>query len=312
MMGQAYGWNLHDRSWGQGPFRKIAICHSLQVSTSSNASFILDIRLFMRNLFVLICCLLSLSVSLAECAEEQPICLQRAHAHNDYAHKRPLQDALDCGFCSVEADIFLIDGELLVGHSRSELTAERTLQALYLEPLWKRCQANGGRVYRDGPQFMLLIDIKNQGEQCYLKLATLLKSYESILSKVEQGVFVERGVQVVISGDRPVSTITRDKDRLVGIDGRLSDLNSDLPSSLLPLISDRWGKHFKWNGRGEIGPDEKHKLTTIVKQAHQAGRRIRFWATPESEAVWKVLYDAEVDHINTDLLKDLQLFLEAR
>ncbi len=32
--------------------------------------------------------------------------LTRAHAHNDYEHKRPLWDALDRGFGSVGADIW--------------------------------------------------------------------------------------------------------------------------------------------------------------------------------------------------------------
>lgn len=32
--------------------------------------------------------------------------LERAHAHNDYEHDRPLFDALDSGFKSVEADVF--------------------------------------------------------------------------------------------------------------------------------------------------------------------------------------------------------------
>ena len=42
--------------------------------------------------------------------------LPRAHAHNDYYHRRPLLDALDQGFCSVEADIYLVEDRLLVGH----------------------------------------------------------------------------------------------------------------------------------------------------------------------------------------------------
>ena len=32
--------------------------------------------------------------------------LMRAHAHNDFQHTRPLLDALDCGFSSVEADVY--------------------------------------------------------------------------------------------------------------------------------------------------------------------------------------------------------------
>ena len=51
-------------------------------------------------------------------AEPKP--LIQAHSHNDYEHQRPLLDALDCGFCSVEADIYLVEGKLLVAHDRRE------------------------------------------------------------------------------------------------------------------------------------------------------------------------------------------------
>src|SRR5438874_13201724 len=88
--------------------------------------------------------------------------LIRAHAHNDYEHKRPLLDALERGFCSVEADIFLVDGQLLVGHTRQDLKPGRTLEALYLEPLRKLAKANGGRVYPKGPTIYLLIDVKSE------------------------------------------------------------------------------------------------------------------------------------------------------
>src|SRR5215475_1398103 len=64
--------------------------------------------------------------------------LRHAHAHNDYEHKRPLLDALDHGFCSIEADIYLVDGQLLVAHDRRDVRPERTLQALYLDPLRER------------------------------------------------------------------------------------------------------------------------------------------------------------------------------
>ncbi|WP_375436321.1 hypothetical protein [uncultured Hymenobacter sp.] len=61
--------------------------------------------------------------------------LHQGHSHNDYWRPHPLYDALQLGFQSVEADVFLIDSALLVGHERKSLQASRTLQTLYLEPL---------------------------------------------------------------------------------------------------------------------------------------------------------------------------------
>src|SRR5438477_8275309 len=84
--------------------------------------------------------------------------LLRAHAHNDYEHPRPLLDALDHGFCSIEADIYLVENKLLVAHDRDQAKPERTLQALYLDPLRERARKNGGRVYPNGPEMVLLVD----------------------------------------------------------------------------------------------------------------------------------------------------------
>ncbi|MBT3615020.1 MAG: hypothetical protein HN524_03430, partial [Verrucomicrobia bacterium] len=111
-----------------------------------------------------------------------PAPLVRAHAHNDYYHKRPLLDALASGFCSVEADVFLKDDTLLVAHSRFELKKERTLESLYLAPLAKRVKANGGSVYKTKAPFHLMIDFKTDGPATYTALKPLLEKYRSMLT----------------------------------------------------------------------------------------------------------------------------------
>jgi len=235
--------------------------------------------------------------------------LERAHAHNDYRHPRPLLDAVANGFCSVEADIFLVDGKLLVGHDRFELRKDRTLQSLYLDPLRELVQRNDGRVYPDGPTVTLLIDLKSDGRATYAVLRETFAGYRDILSGWEDGEYRQRAVQVVISGDRPIEDLVADQTRYAGIDGRLGDLESTFPSHLMPLISDRWTTHFRWRGVGEMPAEEREKLHSIVTKAHAAGRRVRFWATPENPDLWQELLDAEVDHINTDQLEKVKRFL---
>src|SRR3954449_8809162 len=83
----------------------------------------------------------------ADSRRHRPRPLWRAHAHNDYEHPRPLFDALDHRFGSVEADIFLVGDQLLIGHDATELDPSRTLESLYLDPLAARVKANHGRVY---------------------------------------------------------------------------------------------------------------------------------------------------------------------
>ncbi len=236
----------------------------------------------------------------------------RGHAHNDYEHERPLLDALDHGFFSVEADIYLVEGRLLVGHNAIDLRPGRTLEALYLDPLEKRVRENGGQVYRGGKGFLLLIDIKSEAETTYAALKKVLEKYADMLTFVREGFEEKRAVTIVLSGERPIATLRAETSRRAGYDGRIEDLDSKDSPHLMPLISDNWTLHFKWRGDGAFPDDERKKLAGILAKAHEKGRGVRFWATPDKPAVWSALYDARVDLINTDDLKGLGAFLRDR
>src|SRR3954447_10815996 len=84
-----------------------------------------------------------------------------AHSHNDYEQARPFYAAYEAGFGSIEADIFLVNNELLVAHEQKELPMHRTLDSLYLQPLQSALQKNNGYPYKDSTRpLQLLIDIK--------------------------------------------------------------------------------------------------------------------------------------------------------
>jgi hypothetical protein len=235
--------------------------------------------------------------------------LAHAHAHNDYEHEHPLSDALEHGFCSVEADIHLRDGQLLVGHDANDLKPERTLERLYLKPLAQRVSANGGRVYKDGPLFWLLIDQKTQAEPTYRALHEVLERHREMLSTTTGDEHKPGPVTVVISGNRPIDFMAKQQSRFAGVDGRLSDLDSTAAAHLMPMISDNWTLRFRWRGQGEMSADERMRLRSIVEKSHARGRIVRFWATPEEPALWRELRVANVDLINTDKLDALRKFL---
>ncbi|MGW1345174.1 glycerophosphodiester phosphodiesterase family protein [Kribbella sp. NPDC002412] len=240
--------------------------------------------------------------------------LPSAHAHNDYEHRRPLQDALDRGFNSVEADVWLVDGELRVAHDLEDAVPGRNLESLYLKPLADRVRENHGQVYKHGRDFQLLIDIKSDGPSTYAAIDQELKKYRGISTVFINGRVVRGAVTAVISGNRPLDVLKAQKVRYAGYDGRLADLQSGMPASLMPLVSDNWTNHFTWTGIGPMPTAEKTKLHDIVVQAHHAGYRVRFWATPDirgaaREALWSELEAAGVDHINTDDLHGLEAFL---
>src|SRR5512136_926088 len=116
-------------------------------------------------------------------AEPAPRPLVNAHSHNDYEQPRPLMDALERGFCSVEADIYLVGKELLVAHNPTDIRPGRTLETLYLLPLARRVKENGGRVYRNGPTVTLLIDFKTEAAALYTALRPVLQKYGDMLTR---------------------------------------------------------------------------------------------------------------------------------
>ena len=248
-------------------------------------------------------------------AARSAIGLERAHAHNDYEHARPLYDALDNGFKSVEADIYLVGDQLLIGHDPADLQPGRTLQSLYLNPLRQRVRSNEGSVYRgDRHYFNLLIDVKTEPVSTYLRLDEVLAKYRSILTRFSNGDVTAKAVTAVVSGNRARPLMESQTVRYAFYDGRLSDLGTRAAQSLIPLISDNWTNNFTWDGSGPMPDAEREKLQSIVATAHADGQRVRFYATPdqpgpERDAIWKELMAARVDYLNTDDLAGLRSFL---
>ncbi len=248
--------------------------------------------------------------------------LPQAHSHNDYEHARPLHDALDQGFTSVEADIYLVGGQLLVAHDLADTRPDRTLESLYLEPLRKRVLANHGGVYRQRSEFQLLIDVKGDANSTYAALEKRLYDprYSFLFSSYAFGHVRKGAVTAVISGGRPKDVMLAQKFRLAFYDGRIkdeNDLHIGSDPRVAPLVSDSWSELFTWTGAGPFPAAERAKLHEMVKRAHAAGQRVRFWATPDAagpdrDALWKALVAAGVDHLNTDDLPGLADFLRAR
>jgi hypothetical protein len=241
-----------------------------------------------------------------------PIPLTQAHAHNDYEHTRPLLDALDQGFCSVEADIYLVDGQLLVAHERRQVRPERTLQALYLDPLLERVRRNGGRVYKDGPPVTLLIDVKSDADATYKTLRDVLARYTNMLTRFAGGHIETNAVTAIISGNRARQIMAAETVRYAALDGRPEDLNGGAPRQLIPWISEDWKRLFRWRGSGPFPDAEKQRLRDLVSRAHAQGRRVRLWGTPDRVEVWREELSCGVDLLNVDDLAGLRAFLDTR
>lgn len=257
--------------------------------------------------------LLAASVSVASSSQPEHVTvLAQAHAHNDYEHPLPLQDALEQGFASVEADVWLMGGELLVAHDRSEVTPGSTLETLYLEPLAQQVRANGGRVHHGWDHsFQLLVDVKSEAGPTYAALDRVLRRYDEMVTRYSPDGVDPGAVTVIVSGNRDLQRMARHDVRYAAYDGRLHDLGSGAPSELAPLISADWTETFTWRGQGPMPVSERRRLQEIVTRAHQDGRRVRFWGTsdlpaPARRRIWEAGLTAGVDHLESDRLTDLR------
>ena len=261
-----------------------------------------------KTLVIAIACLLLDSVRVHA---QSP--LDHAHAHNDYEHARPLLDALERGYGSVEADIYLVDGALLVAHARDSVRADRTLESLYLAPLRAWIGAHGGGVYAGRPPLTLLIDVKSHAESTWVALEPLLRRYDDVIASWHGDSMTARPVVAVISGERPLVTLPAQRDRWAGLDGRLADLDAvfGTPATSMPLVSDDWKNITKWRGRGAPPKSVRRRLASVVAKAHAQGRRLRFWNTPDLPVVWRLLVRSGVDLIGADDLDALRRFLSA-
>jgi hypothetical protein len=238
-------------------------------------------------------------------ASPKAIGARRGHAHNDYVHPRPLVEALELGYGSIEADVFLVDGELLVGHDQGDLRPGRTLRAMYLDPLVEYAKVHEEKRKRgaDAP-LILLVDIKADGLAVYRALHEMLEQRFSIFTELRNGVVIPRAVTVILSGDSPREELKAQTQRWAFVDGHESDLLCEsaaaVPVSLVPLVSMSWPSQFKWNGQGEMPEVERRKLEGLVAAAHARGYLIRFWGAPAISNAWDVQWDAGADLIGMD------------
>ncbi len=236
-----------------------------------------------------------------------------AHSHNDYEQSRPLLEALENGFGSIEADVFLVKGQLLVGHNSFRLKPHLTLESMYLEPLrvWFKSHPEASPGQRS---LQLLVDVKTDPDLTWIALHQVFTNYTDILTCFTPTGSVKRLATVVISGNRSVEIMNTNLTRFAAFDGRLVDLKnrSTFSSALIPLVSGSWSESFKWKGQGTLPDEEKKVLKEWVSRTHNQGRTLRFWGAPDGPDAWKEFFEAGVDWINTDHIKPLAEFLKSK
>jgi len=242
-----------------------------------------------------IVCLLSFSFTALR-AQPHIYSASNAHSHNDYRQDRPFYHAFNEGFGSIEADIHLLNGMLLVGHDSTDLTIDRTLEKMYLQPLTE--------VNFAGRKLHLLIDIKSASEPTLKALVDLLKKYPTLIN--------HPSLRIIISGNGPDTHRYKDYPSFIWFDGKLKDHYSPEALSRIALLSENLNDLGDWKDHWPLNKAELKKINELITKAHALQKPVRFWANPDHKEGWEAMIGLKVDYINTDRINDLSDYITKR
>jgi hypothetical protein len=218
------------------------------------------------------------------------------YSHNDYRGPRPLSDAIEAGFRGVEADVFLVDGELRVGHSLGDARRGPRLADAYITPLdslFAHCE----RAPADAsPRFLLLLEVKDRSPATHDSLMVLLSLHPRLFLTPAPHL---SAVEVVLVGWTP--PLTRGRDEVARALGARQYRMRSPADTLIPsddrvtrLVSVDYGKRIgRWWRRGST---RRRWLTAIgsVKRRYPHVL-VRAHNVPADAAVMARLFAAGVD-----------------
>ncbi|MBE7176108.1 MAG: hypothetical protein INR69_06875 [Mucilaginibacter polytrichastri] len=222
------------------------------------------------------------------------------HAHNDYEHERPLLDALALDYGSVEADVYPVNGVLLVAHNAEDVKPERSLKNLYLQPLQKMLGETGSRNVR------LLVDIKEDHPTALNLLIDELKPLQQYCFRPGK----PKQLTILISGSRPKPAEYPNYPAYILFDDDWKEPHTAAQWKRVGMVSLQFSRFASWKGEGGIAAQDKAALQKIVNEVHAKGKPIRFWGAPDTQESWMLQKALGADYIGADDLAGLHRLLQ--
>lgn len=243
-------------------------------------------------------CLILVAVSLSATAQQK-----FTHSHNDYNQNIPFYRAFYAGFNSIEADIFVQGGRLLVAHDRKYLSPERSLKELYLDPLLYAMLKDTSR------RVCLLIDVKEEyGPTLKLLMLELEPLKPLLMTRQHPG-----RVKILISGNRPLPANYNNYPDYFFFDADQSLPHTKAEWERVGQVSLDFSKYSKWDGKGSLSRDDKKRIKYTIDSVHTyTGKPVRFWGAPDIERSWREQIHLGADIIGTDHIGKLEEYLQKR
>jgi alkaline phosphatase len=226
------------------------------------------------------------------------------HSHNDYSNPTPFYKAFNAGFNSIEADIFLVGGRLLVSHDSTSLQAERNLKGMYLDPIVYALKKDTTR------RLNLLIDVKDN----YAKtLPALIKEIEPLNSLLMSKKNPYGRLKILISGNRPKPQDYKNYPDFLFFDDDLIFSHTKAEWDRVGQVSLNFARYSKWKGTGTIPATDRQRITHTIDSVHNnIGKLVRFWGGPDNPNAWNAQIEMGADIIGTDMIEQLADYLSKR
>lgn len=225
------------------------------------------------------------------------------HSHNDYTHQLPFWEAYNNNAGVIEADVFELNGELMVAHSKAEVKPGNSLQAMYIQPIIQLFDT-GKNIHG----FYLMIDIKENHAAVLEILMKTLQQHPSVFNRTMH----KNAVQVFISGERPPDSGFHTYPACIMFDGLPGKNYAPEDLEKIVMISDNFRNYSNWNGSGSLLAKDSIKIVNMINAAHASGKPVRLWGAPDTEQCWQTLVNLKADVINTDKLAACRKFLGVR
>jgi len=229
----------------------------------------------------------------------QGIVPKALHSHNDYWRPLPFYSALAVGAVSVEADVWLYNNTLHVGHEQSALTPARTFDSLYIQPILDvlRRQNPNSTFLTSGPTkngvfdtastqtLYLFVDVKTAGPTTWPAVVKALQPLRAAgYLTTYNGTAVTPGpVTVIGTGNTPLDQVQPVQHRDYFYDAPIPYLTTtfaNITRAVSPIASTDFGAVFG-NVRAEtLNATQLATLEAQVAAAHAKGIMTRYWDQP--------------------------------
>lgn len=248
---------------------------------------------------------------------------KKIHSHNDYWRDVPFYSALSVGAISVEADVWLYNDTLHVGHEESALTDARTFDSLYIQPILSVLKRQnptskfvGGQTHNgvfdttSDQTLYLFVDLKTDGETT---MPAVVKALQPLreggwLTKYNGSAVTRGAVTVIGTGNTPLDQVAGVNDRDYFFDANLALLNSsqsNITKEISPIASTQFSRYIGSATTNGLNDTQISLLKSQIDLASSKGIGARYWDTPAwpdsaRNNVWIELVNAGVALLNAD------------